>query len=72
MPRWLTPWLLPLAMVAAIGIAEALGSVGLGGSTVVWLILFLAGAGALIRLRLQYLKKHPPDPELTHRPFWRF
>lgn len=71
-PKWLVPWLLPVAMLAAVGIALGLRSSGLSGSTVISLILILVVAGGLIHLRLQHLKKNPPDPELTHRPFWRF
>lgn len=64
-PRWLLPWLLPLAIVA-----------GLIGITVsVWLgvlIVLVLLIGVLPYLRLQHLKQHPPDPELRRRNFWDF
>ena len=63
-PRWLLPWLIPLGMVAGL-IAIAV-SVWFG---VLMYFVLLFGAGYL---RLQYLKQHPPDPELRHRNFWDF
>lgn len=27
--------------------------------------------GAIPYFRVQYLKSHPPDPELAHKPFWK-
>ena len=72
MPKWLAPWLLPIALLVAVGIGVLAGSIGTSGSTVLWVLFWLVLAGGPIRLRLQYLKKNPPDPELTHKPFWRF
>lgn len=71
MPRWLTPWLLPVTLLVAVGLAVLAGSIGAAGSTVIWVLFVVVLIGGPINLRLQYLKKNPPDPELTHKPFWR-
>jgi len=62
-PTWLAPWLIPLAML--IGVASA--------AIALWLcaVVLLVCAGVILPyLRLQYLKDHPPDPELRRRNFW--
>jgi hypothetical protein len=60
----LAPWLIPLAMVVAIA-----------ATTISWWIGGIAVAAAIgyaIHLRLEYLKEHPPEPELRRRNFWDF
>jgi hypothetical protein len=64
-PRWLAPWLIPLALV--VGIIAVAVSVSLGVVLLVVLLLLVVPY-----LRLQYLKQHPPNPELRHRNFWDF
>ncbi|HEY2436936.1 MAG TPA: hypothetical protein VGH93_07125 [Solirubrobacteraceae bacterium] len=64
-PRSLAPWLLPLLLVAGV-IAIAV-SFWLGLLVLVALLF-----GVIPYLRLQYLKQHPPDPELRRRTFWDF
>ena len=62
-PSWLLPWLFPLMLIvglAAVAISAVLGLVVLG-------VLLL---GVVPYLRLQYLKQHPPNPELRRRNFW--
>lgn len=61
-PRWLLPWLIPVALV--------LGLVAVSVSTVLgWLFLALV-VGVLVSMRVQDLRDHPPNPELRRRNFW--
>ncbi len=71
-PKWLGPWLIPVAMVVGVAIALAADSAGLEGGAIIWLLFSIVVVGLLVRWRLSYLKQNPPDPELTHKPFWRF
>ena len=72
MPKWLAPWLVTVVLVLAVIVAVTLNSVGLNGATVIGAMLVAIVIGGAIRARLRYLKEHPPNPELTHKPFWRF
>jgi formate hydrogenlyase subunit 4 len=65
MPTWLGPWLVPLALLASV-VAVAI-SKWLGIAVVV-----ICASTLLPYLRLQHLKRHPPDPELRSRKFWEF
>jgi uncharacterized membrane protein (DUF485 family) len=61
MPEWLRPFLLPMLVVLAIILAVTLGWIGA-------VVLFV---GAVV-IRVLYVKRHPPAPELVHKPWWRF
>ena len=68
MPRWLLPWVIPLAVAVAVGLAAisiTFTAIALGMVVAIAVAVF---AG----MRLQYLKRHPPEPELVHKPFWKF
>lgn len=65
MPKWLPQLLFPLVLLLMV-LGVTLGTWGAVVDVVI-LVLLLLG---LVRLRLQYLKSHPPDPELTNKPFW--
>ena len=64
MPRWLLPWVVPLLLAVALVLAITVGTIAL----VVIFVIFFVGIAAL---RVQHLKKHPPDPELVNKPFWK-
>jgi hypothetical protein len=64
-PAWLGPWLLPLIVI--VGVIAVAVSFWLGLA-----VLLVLAFGVIPYLRLQYLKRHPPDPELHHRNFWDF
>jgi hypothetical protein len=64
MPRWLVPWLPPLALIIAlvvVAVSPAGVALGIAGISAV----------ALIVARARYVKHHPP-PELAKKPFWKF
>jgi hypothetical protein len=68
MPGWLLPWVVPLVvagLVVLFAISSTVATIGL----LVILVICLAG---LVAMRAQYLKNHPPDPELVRKPFWKF
>ncbi|HWF73508.1 MAG TPA: hypothetical protein VG186_09200 [Solirubrobacteraceae bacterium] len=65
MPDALLPWAFPLALVAAV-ILTALSI------TIAAVALSLLAVVALGVWRARYLKKHPPEAELSNRPFWKF
>jgi 1-acyl-sn-glycerol-3-phosphate acyltransferase len=67
MPRWLLPWLVPLA-VALVAVLFAISPTVAAIAGVLILVICLV---SLVRLRVQYLENHPPDPELVHKPFWK-
>jgi hypothetical protein len=58
------PWLLPVALV--LGVASAALP-----SAVVAIALAAICVVSLVVARLRYLKAHPPNPELVHKPFWK-
>ena len=68
MSRWLLPWVVPLALALAVVLAAASTTLAVIALVVV-LVICLLGLAAM---RVQYLKNHPPDPELVHKPFWKF
>jgi hypothetical protein len=68
MPRWLLPWVVPLALAAAVVLAVISTTVAVIALVVI-LLICLVGLAAM---RVQHLKNHPPDPELVHKPFWKF
>jgi hypothetical protein len=68
MPGWLLPWVVPVAMAVAV-MLTATSSIVAEVVLVVVVVVCLAGLAAL---RVRYLKEHPPDPELVHKPFWKF
>jgi hypothetical protein len=68
MPRWLLPWIVPLA-VAAVVVLDAISSIA---ATIALALLAVASFVGLAAMRVQHLKDHPPDPELARKPFWRF
>lgn len=63
------PWLLPAALLVAIGIAVGLRALGVS-SAIVAVVLLALGVAGPIYLRVNYLKQNPPDPELIHKPWW--
>jgi hypothetical protein len=65
MPEWLLPWVVPLAMAAAVILVAMSTMVGV-------IALVVLTYAVLISLRLRYLKRHPPEPELARKPFWKF
>lgn len=71
MPKWLVPWVIPMTVVVVAVFAALIGTLGVDGSTVGTVLFVVVVAAGLIKLRLRDLKLHPPDPELTHKPFWR-
>ena len=64
-PKWLVPWLVPVGVV--FGVIAVAVSIWLGALLLLALVL-----GVIPYLRAQYLKQHPPDPELRRRNFWDF
>jgi ABC-type sugar transport system permease subunit len=68
MPRWVLPWLVPL-VVAVVAVRFAISTTVAAIAGVLILVICLVG---LVRLRVQYLKNHPLDPELVRKPFWKF
>lgn len=67
MPRWLLPWVVPVVValvVVLFAISNTVATIALG----VILVICLVGLAAM---RVQYLKDHPPDPELVRKPFWK-
>lgn len=68
MPGWLLPWVVPL-VVAVVVVLFAISSTVAMIAVAVILVICLVG---LARMRVQYLKNHPPDPELVRKPFWKF
>lgn len=67
MPGWLLPWLVPLVVAVVVvlfAISNTVATIVIG----VILVICLVGLAAM---RVQYLKDHPPDPELVHKPFWK-
>ncbi len=65
MPKWLPQFLMPLWLVLFVVLAVTLSTIG-----VALIVLILLVGLAVWRLR--YLKRHPPDPQLVHKPFWKF
>jgi hypothetical protein len=63
MPRWLLPWLPPLALTVAVPVI-AVSTVG--GAVV----LGVVGCVGLAVLRARYVRDHPPA-ELVKKPFWK-
>jgi hypothetical protein len=41
-------------------------------ATVAALLILLVCLVGLAAMRVEYLKNHPPDPELERKPFWKF
>jgi hypothetical protein len=68
MPVWLRPWAFPLVLVVVVVLFGISGTV----ATVVAVVLLVICVGGLLRMRVQDLKSHPPDPELARKPFWKF
>jgi hypothetical protein len=68
MPRWLLPWVVPLALAAAVVLAVISTTV----AVIALVVILLICLGGLAAMRVQYLKNQPPDPELVHKPFWKF
>jgi ABC-type sugar transport system permease subunit len=68
MPGWLLPWVVPLVVVAVV-VLFATSTTVATIALVVFVVVCLLG---LARMRVQYLKDPPPDPELVRKPFWRF
>jgi hypothetical protein len=71
-PKWLVPWLFPVFLLVAVLAGLAGNAAGIRGGTVLLSALVILVGGLLVWLRLRYLKENPPDPELQHKPFWRF
>jgi hypothetical protein len=67
MPNWLLPWLMPIGAVLAIVLLSISTVVGFAFLA----ILGALSAAALVSARIQYLRSHPPDPELVRKPFWK-
>lgn len=57
-------WALLLVLVVVLGVT--LGTWGAFADAVILVILLVS----LVWMRLQYVKSHPPDPELVSKPFW--
>lgn len=51
-------------VVVLFAISNTVATIVIG----VILVICLVGLAAM---RVQYLKDHPPDPELVHKPFWK-
>jgi len=67
MPNWALPWLMPIGVVLAI----VLLSISTVAAFAFLTILGALSVAALVSARIQYLKRHPPDPELVRKPFWK-
>lgn len=72
MPKWLVPWVIPLTVALLAIVGGLIGTLGDGASRAAAVIFVVAVAAGLIYLRLRDLRLHPRDPELVHKPFWRF
>jgi hypothetical protein len=72
MPKWLAPWFFPAALLVVVVLGVLASNVGTVASIAICVLLTAMIYGILIWGRLRYLKENPPDPELTHSPFWRF
>ena len=70
MPKWLVPWVVPIVLVVVVVVLSVSSSWGPVAALIGYVLLVGAAIGALAWWRIQYLKDHP-EPELTHRPFWR-
>lgn len=68
MPRWLLPWLVPLVVAVVVVLAAISTTVATIGLVVLLVICLVVIAA----MRMQYVKDHPPDPELVRKPFWKF
>jgi hypothetical protein len=68
MPGWLLPWVVPVAMAVAVMLTAASSIV----ADVVLVVIGVVCLAGLAALRVRYLEEHPPDPELVHKPFWKF
>lgn len=64
-PKWLIPWLVPIGL--AIAVILVVINVWVGAAFL--LVVLCVG---LPYLRIQYLKQHPPDPELKKKRFGGF
>jgi hypothetical protein len=60
--------MVPLAVVVLVVLLATSSTVG----TIAFLVIVVACFSGLVGVRVQYLKNHPPDPELVHKPFWKF
>ena len=67
MPGWLLPWLVPLVVAVVVVLFAISGTV----ATIVIGVILAVCLVCLGAMRVQYLKDHPPDPELVHKPFWK-
>lgn len=65
MAKWWLPWLFPVALALTVMIT----AISVTAAAADFVALCLVGLAAL---RARHLKTHPPDPELVHKPFWRF
>ncbi|HET9720727.1 MAG TPA: hypothetical protein VFP55_11665 [Solirubrobacteraceae bacterium] len=72
MRAWLAPWIIPIALIIGVLGGVAASSTGVQGGAIIYFLLIVAFVGVLVRVRLRHLKANPPDPELQHKPFWRF
>jgi hypothetical protein len=66
-PKWLPQFLVPLLLVLVVVLAGLTLPLGALAFPVI-LVIALVG---LAVWRVQYLKRHPPDPELVTKPFWK-
>lgn len=57
-------------MLVAIGIVVGLHSLGASSGVAMLVLIVLLASGAVL-LRLEYLKRYPPDPELSSKPWWQ-
>jgi hypothetical protein len=71
MPVWLRPWIVPAALLIGVFAAAGFQHAGPIASVIIYAVLVLLVAMLLIRLRLDHLKRNPPEPELSNEPFWR-
>jgi hypothetical protein len=60
MPKWLLPWVVPLALVVIV----MLVAISIVAAAVALAVVCL--------VRGWYLKDHPPQAELVKKPFWKF
>jgi hypothetical protein len=63
-PKWLLPWLFPIIVIV--------GLVAVSISVLLGVLVLVALFWGLAYVRAQYLKEHPPNPELRRRNFWDF
>lgn len=60
--------MVPLVLVVGLVLFAISSTV----ATIAALLILVVCLVGLAAMRVEYLKNHPPDPELERKPFWKF